>query len=103
MNFKNAIVILTVTEESQPVLSAVTTKKLVEGKLVKEINYKLLPRECKRNVKLSQSFTNYAISNEVPKGVDKFQWNHMGAKKRLEYHLNLVANGQPFSYEVVED
>ena len=103
MNFKNAIVILTVSEESQPVLSAVTTKRLVEGKLVKEIDYKLLPRECKRNTKLTPAFTNATISNEAPRGVDKFVWNHMGARKKLEYHLNLVANGQPFSYEVIED
>ena len=63
--------------------------------------YPLVNKEIKRNIHPSVSFTNYAISDENPYEIKKQLWNQMGAKARLEFHLKQLANGNPFTYEII--
>ena len=61
----------------------------------------LIPTECKSNTKLSIAFTNFAISDECPQKCKKGDWMKMSEKSRLEFHLNKIAGGKKFSYELI--
>lgn len=57
---------------------------------------------CSRKTVLSESATNYFISNgSCPHFINSKKWEKMTEKERLEVHLNLNAEGKDFIYELI--
>jgi hypothetical protein len=55
-------------------------------------------------VKLSgEVISEYIALDKIPERVRKNDWKHWDARKRLEYHLGLIADGNRFTWSYVEE
>lgn len=60
-------------------------------------------QECKQVTNLDESCVNYFISKEsCPYRIKKVVWDKLTELQRLEYHLTITADGNKFSFDVVE-
>jgi hypothetical protein len=123
MNILNNEILLTIIEEGRVVRSLQSKRERIKFYYFERDNmdiknpseakrtrqgfgdveyYPLIPSECTRKIKLSEIFSNYAISDEAPFKVKKQKWNSMSKKQRLEYHLSEIAGNKEFTYEIIE-
>lgn len=59
--------------------------------------------ECSRRMVLSPDAVQWAASKEnVPYGVKSFDWNKMSVRSRVEANLAIIAEGKPFTYELLD-
>ena len=80
------------------------------GKNEKVKNYYIAPNDyvepqyhkCFKHINISAVAVNYFITNEsCPYMVSKFVWDNLPIKAKIEVHLSLIAEGKPYSYQLL--
>lgn len=82
----------------------------VPGKAPKNVSYpkgkeylEPIYHECSRRMVMSAEAVQYAISDENrPYFMKEGAWKNATKKQRLEANLSLIAEGKPFSYELID-
>jgi hypothetical protein len=93
---EGALVQATGIFETKEILGGVEVIRKTFAKNVK------VPGESHCTTMLSEAFVQHATSNEgMPLGITKFQWSRMSDGQRLRSHLREIANGKPFTYELI--
>jgi hypothetical protein len=60
------------------------------------------PQDCTRSINISGSAVVHFISDEYPSGIKKSVWLGMNQESRILYHLTQFADGNKFTFEVIE-
>jgi len=58
--------------------------------------------QCTRNLNISGVAVMHMISDECPNGIKKNAWLATPQDARIRYHLHQLAEGNKFTFEVVE-
>ena len=80
-----------------------------ENRIVRKIKYKhspLIVVPASKQIKLTLDAYEYMISNNIPEGYFKKNWQRLKPQEKLEYHLDIICkhnNGTSFSYSILED
>lgn len=71
---------------------------------VAQNNFKERPKQtCIHKQVLSEECVQYAISDDgFVHGFNKKTWKKLSIKNRLEEHLKLIADGNPYVYELLD-
>lgn len=59
-------------------------------------------QKCTRSTSISGDAIMHFISDNCPSGIKKGAWLNINQTNRIIYHLNQLAEGNPFTYEVIE-
>lgn len=59
-------------------------------------------QKCTRNINISGSAVMNFISDECPTGIKKNTWLNLKQDERIKYHLSQFAEGNSFTFEVIE-
>lgn len=59
-------------------------------------------QNCTRNLNINGDAIMYFISNECPQGIKKHIWLSASQDTRIKYHLNQLAEGLPYTFEIIE-
>ena len=60
-------------------------------------------RKCVKKTTISKSAYDHFISGEAPRWMHPKRWAGLSSNERLVLHLNRIAEGREFSFEVLED
>lgn len=76
-----------------------------DGKKVNGVSFHhpKLEASCVQKTALSVEAYNHFISDEVPSWMHKRLWSRIPPRKRLILHLQRIAEGREFSFEILKD
>ena len=58
--------------------------------------------ECVKKINITQHAYDHFISSEAFTGISKNTWSKFNTKARLEWHLNQLADGNNYTYEILD-
>lgn len=76
-----------------------------EGQRANGINYHY-PRQlksCVKKMNISSLAYDYFISTDIPSWYKSRKWLSLSTNERLMLHLNQIAEGKNFTFEILED
>lgn len=59
-------------------------------------------KECSQNIKMTQDAYDYFTSNFTPSWSKDFIWSKLTPEERVKQHLAVIADGKPFTFEILE-